>query len=176
METSNESLSAKQNSNLVRQWVEAVNRNDVEGELACWQPDGEFFIVPTNTTYKGLSEIRKAGEKSAAMVGGQPAEGRKQITNLFAGDDWACVEYDSEATITGPVTIQNLTIIPEGTKRTVILKACVVIHLKDHKIYRAREYFDSSSMARQLGLDQATLAKMYSELGAENKESDSNLS
>ncbi len=39
------------NMDLIRNWVEAINRNDIPAELACWQPDGEFFIVPTGTTY-----------------------------------------------------------------------------------------------------------------------------
>jgi hypothetical protein len=34
-------MTAQENMNLIRAWVDAVNRNDVEGELACWQPDGE---------------------------------------------------------------------------------------------------------------------------------------
>jgi hypothetical protein len=73
--------------------------------LACWQPDGEFFIVPTGTTYKGIAEIQQAGKKSAAVIGGQPIEGRKQITHLSAGADWACVEYDTQATVAGPIKI-----------------------------------------------------------------------
>lgn len=39
--------------------------------------------------------------------------------------------------------------------------------MKNGKIDRTREYFDSFSMAQQLGLDRAALAKMYSSLGSE---------
>jgi steroid delta-isomerase-like uncharacterized protein len=158
--------SSQANMDLIRAWVDAVNRDDIEEELACWQPDGEFYIVPTATTYKGIAAIRQAGKQSAAAIGGQPIQGRKQITHLDAGEDWACVEYDTQATITGPIAIQNVTVIPEGVNQTVVSKACVVFQMKNGKIDRAREYFDSFSMAQQLGLDRAALAKMYSSLGS----------
>jgi ketosteroid isomerase-like protein len=87
------------NMDLVRTWVNAINQNDIEAELACWQPDGEFFVAPTGTTYRGIAEIRRAGERSASVIGGQPVQGRKQITHLDAGEDWAVVEYESQADI-----------------------------------------------------------------------------
>lgn len=162
--------SSQKNMDLIREWVDAVNRNDVEAELACWQPDGEFYAVPTGMTYKGIEEIRKAGEKSASVVGGQPVKGRKQITHLSAGEDWACVEYDTHADIVGPIAIKDLTLLPEGAKKTVITKACVVFQLKDGKIYRAQEYFDALSMAQQLGLHPEILAKMYASLGSKSNQ------
>jgi ketosteroid isomerase-like protein len=161
------SQSAQENMNLIRRWVEAVNRNDVRGELACWQPDGEFFIVPTGTTYKGTAEIEQAGRASAAMVGAQPAQGRKQITSLFASEDCVCVEYDAQAAIAGPIEVGGVTILAEGASRTLELKVCVVAQIRDGKMDRAREYFDSSSMARQLGLDGASLGSLYGSLASE---------
>lgn len=160
--------SSQKNMDLIREWVDAINRNDVEAELDCWQPDGEFFVVPTGTTYKGVKEIRKAGEKSASVVGGQPIKGRKQITHLSAGEAWACVEYDTHADIVGPIVIKDLTLLPEGVKKTVITKACVVFQLKDGKIYHAREYFDASSMAQQLGLSPEILSKMFASIGSKS--------
>src|SRR5262245_52998709 len=94
-------MAARQNVELIRRWVDAINRNDVEAELACWQTDGEMTVVPTGTTFKGTEALRRGGESSAAMVGAQPVAGRKQITNLFASDDWACVEYDVRAIVVG---------------------------------------------------------------------------
>jgi hypothetical protein len=41
--------------------VDAVNRNDVQAEPACWQPDGEFEVVATGTIYTGLAELERAG-------------------------------------------------------------------------------------------------------------------
>jgi hypothetical protein len=125
--------------------------------------------VPTGTTYKGLAEIQQAGKKSAAVIGGQPIEGRKQITHLSAGADWACVEYDTQATVAGPIKVRDLTIIPEGVQRTLVSKACLVFEMRHGKIGRAREYFDAFSMAEQLGLDRPTLEKMFAALGAKSE-------
>ena len=146
--------------------VDAINRDDVAGELACWQPDGEMTVVPTGTTFKGIEALRRGGEESASMVGAQPSQGRKQITNLFASGDWVCVEYDVRATAAGPIALQNVTIIPAGVSRTIELKVCVIAHIRDGKIDHAGEYWDSASMARQLGVDGAVVAAMYSSLGS----------
>jgi ketosteroid isomerase-like protein len=156
----------QRNMDLVRAWVDAINRNDIEAELDCWQPDGEFFVTPTGTTYRGVAEIRRAGEKSASVIGGQPIQGRKQITHLDAGEDWAVVEYDTRADIQGPINLGNVTILPEGGTRTVVTRACVVFQMKQGKFQRAQEFFDTLSLPQQLGIDRATLEKMYASLAA----------
>jgi ketosteroid isomerase-like protein len=160
-------MTAQENMDLIRAWVDAVNRNDVEGELACWQPDGEMTIMATGATSKGHAALRQAGEWSASMVSGQPLQGRKQITNLFASEEWVCVEYHTQATITGPIEIQGVTIIPEGSSRTIDTQVCVIAHICDGKMDRAREYFDSATFARQLEVDRASIAAMYSSLGTD---------
>ncbi len=47
-------MSAQENMATIRAWVDAINRNDVDAELACWQPDGEIGLSiarrATNTT------------------------------------------------------------------------------------------------------------------------------
>lgn len=160
------------NMDTIRAWVDAVNRNDIEAELACWQPDGEFHIIPTDTTYRGVAEIREGGRRSAMMIGSQPVEGRKQIIHLDAGDDWATVEYTAEATIAGPIAIQGVTILAEGVQRNLVLKACLLFQMKEGKIHRGQEVFDAFSMARQLGLDPEILAKLYAALGSPAEPSD----
>jgi hypothetical protein len=104
---------------------------------------------------------------SASTVAGQPAQGRKQIANLFASEDWACVEYGLHASIAGPITLRGVEIVPDGATRSVEMRVCVIAHIRDGKVDCAREYFDSGVIARQLGLDSATVAAMYSSLGAE---------
>ncbi|SRR6266700_205366 len=157
-------MTAQENMNLIRAWVDAVNRNDVEGELACWQPDGEMTIMATGTTSKGHAALRQGGEWSASMVSAQPLQGRKQITNLFASDEWVCVEYHSRATITGPIEMRGVTIIPEGISRAIDTEACVIAHIRDGKMDRAREYFDSATFARQLEVNSAEVSALYSSL------------
>lgn len=99
------------------------------------------------------------------MVSAQPLQGRKQITNLFATEEWVCVEYHSRATITGPIEVRGVTIIPEGISRTIDTEVCVIAHIRDGKMDRAREYFDSATFAPQLKVDSASVAAMYSSLG-----------
>jgi hypothetical protein len=124
-------------------------------------------VVPTGTTLKGVEALRRGGEKSASMVGAQPAQGRKQITNLFASEEWVCVEYDVRATVTGPLEVQGVTIIAAAVERTVELKVCVIAHIRDGKMDIVREYWDSATMGRQLGLDSTKVATAYSSLGSD---------
>lgn len=111
-------MSAEENMKVIRTWVDAINRNDVETELSCWQPDGEFHVVATGSTFKGIEQIKRAGEVSASIVHAQPAEGRKQISNLFASAQWGCVEYHTDATLAGPIKLRDVEIIPKGVTRT----------------------------------------------------------
>ncbi|HUH63423.1 MAG TPA: nuclear transport factor 2 family protein [Terracidiphilus sp.] len=147
---------------LVRTWVDAINRSDVEGELACWHAECEYTIVATGTTTRGIEALRRGGIASAAVIGDQPSSGRKQITNLFAAGDWACVEYDVTATLQGPIEIGGSTLIPAGTSRPLRTKVCIVLHIRDGKFDCAREYFDVYGMARQTGIDPAIVSAIYS--------------
>jgi limonene-1,2-epoxide hydrolase len=150
---------------LVRVWVDAINRNDVESELSCWQPDAEYTIVATGATLKGIESFRRGGESSASLVSSQPVEGRKQITNLFANPEWACVEYNVNATVTGPIVVKNIEILPEGASRTIQLEVCIVFHIKNGKFCHGREYFDTATLGRQLGVNGNALADVYSSEG-----------
>lgn len=105
---------------VIRAWVDAIDRNDVDAELACWQPDGEYRVIPTGTVYRGLAQISQAGRQLATMVAGQPIKGRKQITHLEGGEQWACVSYDTHATIRGPIVLDGVTVVPEGSERAVL--------------------------------------------------------
>ena len=157
-------MSAQENMNLIRAWVNATNHNDVQGVVACFDPDVEGLIVATDTTFKGIEGVRRAAVASMSKVGDQPSQGRKQITNVFASQEWVCAELEAEATITGPVKVKNVTVIPEGESRTFRNKVCVVAHIKKGKIDRLTEYWDSAAYTRGLGLDSATLATLYSSL------------
>lgn len=160
-------MTAQTNMDLVRAWVDAINHNDVEAELACWQPDAQMTVVPLGVTFKGVDEFRRGGVKSSAMVGTQPLEGRKQITHLFgSGDDWVCVEYDVQASVDGPIVLQNVIVVPAGVSRNLELKVCVIAHVRNGKMDVAREYWDSASMARQLHVDSALLEAMYASMSS----------
>lgn len=159
-------MSAQENIATIRAWIDAINRNDVDAELACWHPGGEIVVIPTGSTFKGTAQLRQGGQISSSFVAGQPAGGREQITHLDAGDDWACVTYDVNATIRGPVVLDGVTIIPDGSDRSILTKTCLVFEMNHGKIDRATEYFDSSSMAEQLGIDQTTLGRLYASFGS----------
>ena len=56
-------MSEHDNLAVIRAWVDAINRNDVAAELACWRPDGEFVVVPTGVSYRGVDQMRPGWPK-----------------------------------------------------------------------------------------------------------------
>jgi len=160
-----ENTAMQKNLDTIKNWVDAINRNDVEAEMSYWQPDGEFTIVPIGVTFKGIDEIKAGGQKSANMIGGQSAEGRKQITHISGGATWAVVEYEVQATIVGPVAFGELIVLSAGEQREVITHTCVVFLMKDSKLLCGSEYFDTTAVAEQLGLSHEMLSNIYKALG-----------
>jgi len=121
----------------------------------------EYTIVATGATTKGVEALRRGGEAAASVVSSQPNEGRKQITNVFATAEWACVEYDVYATVNGSLRVNDVEIIPKGASRTIQTQVCIVFHMGDGRFDRAWEYFDTGSMGRQLGVSAAVVANLY---------------
>ena len=62
--------------------------------------------------------------------------------------------------------MRGVPLIEAGESRKVELDVCVVAELRNGKIHKAREYFDSATMSRQLGLDPQRLAALFEGLGA----------
>lgn len=138
------SIITQQNIGAVTSWLEAHNRDDVEGELALWDHHAEMTIVPTGKKYTGIDELRAAAQMAAK------AHGRKTLNSIFAGDDgWVCAEYTSVSTVHGPMDAHNIK-IPAGVAKELTLQICFLAELKDGKIVRSREYWDTGSMLRQL--------------------------
>ncbi len=139
----NISAQAQANMNVIRDWIEAHNRHDIDGELAFWDDAAEMTIVPTGRTYSGVAELRAAAEMAVK------SHGRKTISHLIASDDWVCAEYVSRSTVHGPMNAHNIA-IPAGVDKHIELQICFLANIKDGKIIRTREYWDTASMMRQL--------------------------
>ncbi len=131
------------NIQVIEDWLEAHNRDDVEGELAFWDDHAEMTIVPTGKIYDGIDELREAAKMAVK------SHGRKTLTHIFADNDWVCAEYTVVSQVQGPMDAHNIK-IPAGVTKEITLQICFLANIQNGKIIRSREYWDSGSMMRQL--------------------------
>ncbi len=131
------------NIQIIKDWLEVHNRDDVEGELSFWDDHAEMTIVPTGKIYRGIEELREAAKMAVK------SHGRKTLTHIFADDDWVCAEYTVTSQVQGPMDAHNIK-IPAGVTKEITLQICFLANIQNGKIVRSREYWDTGSMMRQL--------------------------
>jgi len=77
-------------------------------------------------------------------------DGEVKITRVIVMDDWAVVEFVNRGTQTGPLVSSLGEFAPTG--RSMEIRYCSVMRVKDGMVVEGRDYYDSASIARQLGL------------------------
>jgi ketosteroid isomerase-like protein len=145
------SPAARENVKTMLAWIEAHNRQDMKA-LDYMHGDVEIVQVPTGVVYRGMAQMKKLATMAYSR------RGDKEITNVFASDEEACIEYIARADMSSPLTdtekeegLHGIDLSGAKPRSTFELKVCFVCRFKDGKIYRAREYWDAAEMARQLG-------------------------
>lgn len=140
-------MTARDNMDIVRRFVDALNRHDPDLALSVVDENAEFFDVPTSQSYRGHQEIKQLYHTFLTAF---PDE-REDITNLFAGDDdWVCVEYTSRGTFKGPLSYGPVKAQPTG--RTFEWPTCDVFQVKNGKIVKIRSYSDTYTFVNQVGI------------------------
>lgn len=135
---------SEQNINVIKNWLEAHNRDDIEGELSYWDNNAHMTIIPTGKTYNGIDELRAAAQMAVK------SHGRKTLNHIFADGEWVCAEYTVVSQVAGPMDAHNIK-IPAGVTKELTLQICFLANVVNGKIVRSREYWDTGSMLRQLG-------------------------
>ena len=77
-------------------------------------------------------------------------DGEVKITNVIVQGEWAVVEFLNRGTQTGPLQSSLGTFSPSGRRMEV--RYCSVMRVQGGKVVEGRDYYDSASIARQLGL------------------------
>jgi steroid delta-isomerase-like uncharacterized protein len=78
------------------------------------------------------------------------SDGEVKVTNVVVQDSWAVVEFLNRGTHTGPLHSSLGTFPPSGRRMEV--RYCSVMRVADGMVVEGRDYYDASSIARQLGL------------------------
>jgi steroid delta-isomerase-like uncharacterized protein len=110
--------------------------------VAHWREDGVEDIAAVGVL-RGRDELR---DYLRSMFAGMP-DARTTITRLVAGETSCAVEFRIEATLEGA---PFMGIEPSGKR--VEIRGMDLFELEDGKLVSNTSYFDSMSIARQIGM------------------------
>ncbi len=126
----------------VRSYFEAMNDRDPDAMAAHWREDGVEDLVAVGIL-RGREELR---DYFASMFAAMP-DASTTVTRLIAGEQSCAVEWRLEATLEGAPFMGI-----EPTGKRVEIRGLDLFELEDGEIVSNTAYFDSMSMARQIGM------------------------
>jgi len=77
-------------------------------------------------------------------------DGECKVLNIIVQDNWAVVEYVNRGTHSGTLRSSLGTFEPTG--RSVEVRYCSVMRVENGKVVEGRDFYDSATIARQLGV------------------------
>lgn len=131
----------------VRKFHEFWDLRDPERGVAVIAPDCRFEDVACNEAQIGPNGYPHDYHRWRAAF----PDGEVKVTRVIpASDGWAVVEFVNRGTPTGPLQ-SSLGEFPASGRRMEV-RYCSVMRVQDGKVVEGRDYYDSASIARQLGL------------------------
>lgn len=119
-------------------WLDYTNEDVAE--------DGEMVDIPSGMIFRGPD-----GLKQFLMVFSTAfPESSVEVTNVFATEEHAVVEFTGRGTHTGVLHSPAGDIPPSGRKFE--LRFCDVYQLRNGKVTRHATYYDALSLMQQLGV------------------------
>lgn len=130
----------------VRMFHESWDLGDPDRGMSVIAEDCQFEDVARGELLPGPEAYKKDYERWREAF----PDGEVKITNVIVQGDWAVVEFVNRGTQTGPLQ-SSLGVFPPSGK-SMEVRYCSVMRVKDGKVVEGRDYYDSASIARQLGL------------------------
>jgi ketosteroid isomerase-like protein len=127
-------------SDFVKSFTEAMTHDGIEAVLKLWSPDGEWVIMATGETFKGLDKIRELATRSVAARTHGSGEGLLPF-NVFTDAEGTRLiwEYVHKAVVTDKWPASKDRPSPGTTIEIPIILSC---DIRDGKLIKIREYFD----------------------------------
>jgi len=139
-------MSTDENIAVARTFHEAwTERNPERGEAVIAE-DCEFVDVARGEVLRGPEGYRCDYERWRTAF----PDGTVEITNVVAAADWVVVEFINRGTNSGPLRSAVGEFPP--TNRRIEVRYCSVMQIKNGKVVSGRDYYDVSTILRQLGL------------------------
>lgn len=136
---------ASNSTELVQEFTHAMTHEDVEGILNLWAPDGEWVIMATGESFRGLDQIRQLATRSVAARTHAAGEGLLPF-NVFGDSQGTrfCWEYAHKGVVTDKWPSSSAVKPAPGTKFD--LPIMLVCEIRNGKLIKIREYFDLLSL------------------------------
>lgn len=131
---------------IVRTFHESWDLRDPERGAAVIAGECRFEDVARGEVQIGADGYRRDYHRWRAAF----PDGEVKITNVFTSGEWALVEFVNRGTQTGPLQ-SSLGDFPPSD-RSMEVRYCSVMRVRGGKVIEGRDYYDSASIARQLGL------------------------
>ncbi len=148
-------LTVQRNIDTMMFWLDAHNRQDMAA-LDCFAEDIEIIEMNTGVVYKGMDKMRELAKAAYKR------KGFKDLTNIFATETYACLEYIASGDTSEPLSeeerksgFHGIDISKAKTKsNSISIPICFICHFNDNgKIDRVREYWDTATVTRQFGIE-----------------------
>jgi predicted ester cyclase len=144
-------MTAQDNAALGRTFVELFNAHQsdpawLDKAVASLSADCEIIDVPAGWTSIGPNGYRQL---LLFFADGFPG-GRVEITNVFATEDQAVVEFVGRGTNTGTLHLPTGDI--PATGRSAELRFCDAMQIRNGKFVSVHIYYNVMTMLQQLGL------------------------
>jgi hypothetical protein len=125
-------------------FTQFMTHEGIDDLMKLWAPEGEWVIMATGETFRGLDQIRELATRSVAAREHGTGEGLLPF-NVFMDAEGTrlCWEYVHKGTVTEkwPASSKPPAV---GTKFELpILLSC---EIKDGRLVKIREYFDLSTL------------------------------
>ncbi len=133
------------NLQMMHTYFDALFGKDLNPILEMIDDHIEWLIVPTGDTLKGKEQIARLASNHWAASPNRI----KTLVNVFANEDFACLEYRTAGTLTNQADFPSISFRP--TEKHYEFLCCFVFHITNGKIDRVHEYFDMETIKRQLG-------------------------
>jgi steroid delta-isomerase-like uncharacterized protein len=139
-------MSSQENATLARQMYRWFNESQYDEVVGCAVENVEVVLVPFGQTFRGHPGFREFLTSFKTAV----PDMKLEVTNQVATDDQVVSEFVVRGTHTGP--LQTPAGAVPATGKSIEYPVCEVWGIKQGKLASIRNYFDSATLLRQLGL------------------------
>lgn len=132
--------------NIVRQFHELWDLRDPDRGAQVISDDCQFEDVARGEILIGPEAYKRDYYRWREAF----PDGECKVTNVIVQGNWAVVEFVNCGTQTGPLHSSLGEFPPSG--RRMEARYCSVMRVENGKVVEGRDYYDSATIARQLGL------------------------
>ena len=131
-------------ADFVKAFTYSMTHEDIDGILKLWNPDGEWLIMATGESFKGLDKIKELATRSVAAREHGTGEGLLPFDVFTNAEGTRLIweyRHKGEVTEKWPASTHKPAV---GTKFE--LPIVLVCEISEGKLIKIREYFDLQTL------------------------------